>query len=121
MLDPRFLAHRIGTKADAVNNAAALDYRFTASAARKRETHCTERFQRISLCASAWRSVGFARAGSGRIVEDIGDRLGRNARAIVSDGNPGLAGCGRDFDPDFGCDLRLLGGIERVVETFLQA
>ena len=114
--NPRLLAYRVDGEPDAVRDAAGLDHRL-AHAAVEHERHGEDRLQGVALLPPARADIGRARTGAGRKVEKAVDGLGRDAGAVVGDGD--LAGLGRDRDCNLRRDLGLLGDVEPVVDQLL--
>ena len=97
-----------------MRDALALDHGLAALAV-EGKPHGKDGLQRIALSATCRRHIGFAARCTGAVIEDAGDRLGRNARAVVTDDDAGV----RDFDHDDRRNAGLLAGIERVVDELL--
>ena len=73
-------------------------------------------FRALPCAPLVGRGIGLAAGDSDREIQDAGDRLGRDARAIVGDDDLPVA----DLDADHRRDAGFLGGVERVVDQFLE-
>lgn len=115
--NPRFLPDRIDREPNPIRYAACLDYGLADSAV-EHKAHRDDTFQRVALAASAGSDIRLSARYPNRIVEDIVDRLSRDAGAVISDGN--LARAGRDLDLDLGRNTNLLDNVDRVVNQLLE-
>src|SRR5277367_2447908 len=80
-------------------------------------THGEERLERVSLRASCRADIGLARRDSDAVVAYAANRFLGNSRTVVLDRN--RAASRRDRKNDSRRNVGLLGGVERVVEQFL--
>src|SRR5262249_34566322 len=62
------------------------------------------------------RCIGFPRGNPHREVENAGDRLGRNARTVVGDGDGAVGNLNLDGRSNTG----LLGSVDRVINQLLE-
>ena len=115
MLDDRLLPDRIDGELDPVPGAARTHIE-DALVAIQDERHGNDGLERIALSAAVGGDIGLPARDAHGEVQDIGDRLRRDAGAVVGDGDPG----GVDPDGDLGPDLGLLAGVEGVVDQLLQ-
>ena len=80
---------RIDRECDPMRGALALD-RFLAALAVEGEGHREQRLHGVALRAARRAYLGLAAGCARIIVEDARDRLGRDPRPVVRDGDPGI-------------------------------
>jgi hypothetical protein len=119
VLNPWNLTHLVGAEVDAVDDPTAFDER-RAAVPIQRIGHCDNGLQRIALLPTGRADISLARGNSNVVIENVGDRLGGQPRTIVTDLDQRRLRSGRHRNRDLRRDLHLLGGVDRVVEQFLQ-
>jgi hypothetical protein len=115
VLDHRLLADGIDGEDDLVTNAVRFDLD-RAGLAVQDEWHRHQRLDGVTLRAAAGRDVGFTRTDTDAEIEDVADDVGRQAGAVVGDGDSRLV----DTDGDLRHGAGFLAGVERVVDQLLQ-
>ena len=115
MRDDRLLPDGVDGEIDAVTDTAG-DHGYTPMGVFvQHERHGDQRLEGVALGATIRCDIGLAGADPVREVEDAGDRLRRDARPVVRDGDPVAI----DLDVDHRGDARLLTGVQGVVGQLL--
>jgi hypothetical protein len=105
----------VDLEADPMRRAPTLDQRLALGAV-ERERHGDDDLQGVALRAPGRRDVGLAARGPYREIQDAGDRLGRDARAVVGNDDLPIA----DLDANHRRCAAFLGSIKGVVGQFLE-
>ena len=115
MVDGRLLSDAVDTDLDGVPDTQRFDHG-PAAPAIEHERHGDEGLQRVALLTSGRTDIRLAGRNPDAEVEHVLDHVGGQAGTVVLDGDPALV----DRDRDHRRDAGLLGGVDRVVEQFLQ-